>query len=249
MQIPSTVEHRISKKVQVHWQIWTGSSPKSQALPACGKKPVTASSRAFEVHRITLTSKSSTQQIVKKLSRCQQSQNKAVVFIESSAHPLPDEKLVSKNVGKSCAVLTRHLHELHLDFVEASESSPKISFSQFVKCRPAHVHPLRYAHLPQCLWPATASSKTICGRPHESCPWGRTETDLIFCQDHWHRWRHWWHELALLEAETWVQLSPHLGRRSMGASRSRTVSCTTTFPCSDLGHWFPFQCPMTERLL
>ena len=69
MQIPSTHGQLHSraqnqqKRSKVHWQIWTGSSPKSQALPACGKKPVTASSRDFEVHRITVTSKSSTQQI------------------------------------------------------------------------------------------------------------------------------------------------------------------------------------------
>ena len=69
-------------------------------------------------------------------------------FMESVSDQLPDRKLVSRKSGKAAAVLAQPLKELHADFVHGGHN---ISFSQFAKCRPAHIRPMNQCRLRQCL--------------------------------------------------------------------------------------------------
>ena len=70
-------------------------------------------------------------------------------FLESMSHPLPDKKHVSKKTGKHSAVLTKPLKDLHAHFIESGAGD--VSFAQFTKCRPAHIHTSQKAHLRTCL--------------------------------------------------------------------------------------------------
>lgn len=71
------------------------------------------------------------------------------VYMETVSHPLPDKKLVSKKTGKSASVMPKPLKDLHADFLQSTGHN--ISFSQFAKCRPAHIRTARQSRLRLCL--------------------------------------------------------------------------------------------------
>ena len=119
---------------------------RSALLSVCAKyHSVRQSSRPYHIHR-----KTAAKRLFKDVSSCsadermdpQLQQRKCEMeisnFLESVSHPLSDKKHVSKMTGKHNAVLTKPLKDLHDDFIESGAGD--VSFTQFAKCRPAHIH-------------------------------------------------------------------------------------------------------------
>lgn len=87
--------------------------------------------------------------VTKKQKRKKEVETLAASFIEETATPLPDKKLVSMKTGKPAFQLRRPLREIYQDF--CNSSCKKVSFSTFAKCRPRNIRLMSQAKLRQCL--------------------------------------------------------------------------------------------------